>query len=297
MTIPHELSSPSPAPARGNKARNNPGRLARQINNILYWLGVVTILLVFLGPIIWMIVLAFHPQAGIFTQFALFKPTLQNFTSLVHKSNFLKSFINSALIGAITSLLAVTLSFPVSYVLVRYSFKQRADLGFWFLSGRMIPPIAIIIPFMIIYQRLNLLDKQVGLILVYLIPTMAFSVLILMPFIRSVPEELEQAALVDGCSRLGVLFKIVLPLSRHGLIVAMVFSLITSWNEFFFAFVLTRHNVRTLPVLIQSFLTFSNVRWGEMMATSTIVVLPLLLFVFLVQDYLITGLTLGAIEK
>ena len=267
------------------------------IKKSLYYLSLFFILMIFIGPILWMIVLAFHPMAGIFTEFALFKPTLKNFTSIVHKGLFLKAFINSTIISISATILALVLSFPVSYTLARFNFKGKKDLGYWFLSGRMIPPVAVIIPFIIVFQRLKLIDTKLGLILVYLLPCMAFSVLILVPFIKSIPEAMEEAAKVDGCTRIGILFRIVLPISRHGIIVSAVFSMITCWNEFFFAFVLTRQQVRTLPVLVQSYLTFSSVKWGEMMATSIVIVLPLILFVFLIQDYLVTGLTMGAIKE
>jgi len=271
--------------------------IKKRVNIAAYYIIVFLITIIFIGPIIWMIVMSFHPEAGIFTTLAAFKPTLRNYIEVFKRILFLKSFLNSVLISLATSLVAVILSLPLSYILARFTFRCRADLGFWFLSGRIIPPIAVIIPFLILFSRIKIIDNQLALILVYLIPTIAFSVLIMLPFIRNIPESIEEAAMVDGCTGFSLILHIIVPLSRHGIIVAFIFSLITCWNEFFFAFVLTRQNVRTLPVLIQSFLTYSNVRWGEMMATSTIVVIPLIIFVFLIQDYLVTGLTLGAVEK
>ncbi len=269
----------------------------KRISIAIYYILVFLIIVIFIGPILWMIVLSFHPEAGIFTALEAFKPTLTNYLEVFKRILFLKSFLNSVLISLATSIVAVILSLPASYVLARFTFRRRADLGLWFLSGRIIPPIAVIIPFLILFSRIKIIDTQIALILVYLIPTIAFSILIILPFIRNIPESIEEAAMVDGCTRLSVVFRIIVPLSRHGIIVAFIFSLITCWNEFFFAFVLTRQNVRTLPVLIQSFLTYSNVKWGEMMATSTIIVIPLIIFIFLIQDYLVTGLTLGAVDK
>lgn len=269
----------------------------KRVNGVIYYIIVLLITTIFIGPILWMIVMSFHPEAGIFTAIAAFRPTLRNYIEIFKRILFLKSFLNSVFISLVASSIAVILSLPLSYILARFKFRRRADLGLWFLSGRIIPPIAVIIPFLLLFNKIKLIDNQLALILVYLIPTIAFSVLIMLPFIRNIPESIEEAAMVDGCTRFSIMMRIIIPLSRHGIIVAFIFSLITCWNEFFFAFVLTRQNVRTLPVLIQSFLTYSNVKWGEMMATSTMVVIPLVIFVFLIQDYLVTGLTLGAVDK
>lgn len=268
-----------------------------KFSKFFYYFALIIITLIFLGPLFWMFILAIHPAAGIFTKFELFKPTLENFIIVLKEEIFIKSLIGSITLSLSTTLITIILCFPVSYILARFKIRREKDIGFLFLSGRMTPPIAVILPFLIVLRFLGLIDTFFGMILIYLIPSMAFSVLILVPFIRSIPVEIEEAAKVDGCSYIQTLFKIVLPLSKHGIVIASIFSFLTTWNEFFFTYILTRLNIRTLPVLIQQFLTYTNVHWGEMMATATTVVIPLIIFIFLVQDYLVTGMTMGAVER
>ena len=161
----------------------------------------------------------------------------------------------------------------------------------------MFPQISIAGPVWSLLQSLGWLNSYQGLIIPYVTLTLPLGVWILTSFFKELPKDLEDSARIDGCSRIQTLYKIVIPLAAPGVFTAGILVFIYAWNEFFFAFILTSRKARTLPVLVQSFLTFSNVRWGEMMAMSLVIVIPLIIFVFAIQRYIVTGLTLGAVEE
>ena len=160
----------------------------------------------------------------------------------------------------------------------------------------MAPPIAVLIPYFIIFNRLQLIDSYLAITLMHITINLALIVWMAISFIEDVPVELEEAAVVDGCSRVHSFFKVTLPLLAPGLSAISVLALIFSWNDLLFALVLTGRKTATAPVLITSFITYQDVSWGKLSAASMLIMLPVVVFAFSVQKYILRGLTLGAVK-
>ena len=169
-------------------------------------------------------------------------------------------------------------------------------MGWFILSTRMLPQFGILIPFYIMFAKLRLLDTYIALILIYLTFVLAFAIWMMKGFFQEIPSELEDAAQVDGCTRIKAIFKIVLPLAAPGLAATSIFSIILCWNEFLFALILTGLQAKTATVAIYSFVTFREIIWGGLTAAGTLITLPILIFFLLVQKHFIRGLTMGAVK-
>lgn len=225
-----------------------------------------------------------------------FVPTLEHFQNVLTDFPFGKFFFNSLIVATTTTIVAIALGSPTAYAFARYTFRGSKNLSFWILSLRMAPPIAFILPLYLLMSNLKLLDTQLGLIIVDLTFALPIVVWIMIGFFQSIPRELEESALVDGSSRLGAFWRIVLPLSLPGLWTTAVISFIFCWNEFLYALILTGANARTLPVAISAFNTQRGILWGEMGAASVIAILPVLMFASFVHRHFVKGLTLGAVK-
>ena len=161
----------------------------------------------------------------------------------------------------------------------------------------MAPAFGFIVPFYLIFRDLKLLDTHFALILLYLLPNLPFTIWMIRGFIQDLPKEIEESAMIDGCSRINALQKIVFPLIRPGIVATAILAFIFSWNEFLFAFIITRTAARTIPVAIASYVGYMGIEWTKMCASATISSIPIVVFFLLVQKYIIKGLTLGAFGK
>jgi len=226
----------------------------------------------------------------------IFEPTLEHFRIVLTDYPFVKFLFNSLVVSTSTTMVAIALGTPAAYGFARYAFRGSKDLSFWILSLRMAPPIAFILPLYLLISNLKLLDTQLALIVVDLTFALPIVVWIMIGFFQGIPRELEESALVDGSSRLGVFWRIVLPLSLPGLWTTAVISFIFCWNEFLYALILTGSNAMTLPVAISAFNTQRGILWGEMGAASVIAILPILTFATFVHRHFVKGLTLGAVK-
>lgn len=261
--------------------------------------GFMTIVLcIFVFPYIWMILTSFKTRLDIFTlppKF-IFTPYFQHYIDVFTKGEFLKNFLNSAIIAVISTLVSVVVGTPAAYSLARFPLMGEKHLSMWILSIRMMPPIVPVIPFFLIASKLQIVDTHGLLILVYMTFNLPFVIWILRSFFEEVPFELEQAAILDGYSRWSIFTKVVLPLVKPGLVSVTILCLIFSWNEFLFANVLTKEAAKTLPPTISVLITSRTVQWGRVGALATLVVLPILIFTYLIQRYMVRGLTLGAVK-
>ena len=230
-------------------------------------------------------------------------PTSINYSDALNNFNGWKGLQNSVVVALVTTLLAVTLGMAAAYSMARFRTGGK-HLAFWFLSGRMMPPIAIIIPIFLLYSRYSdewfgftLIDTRVGLILLYTVFALPFTVWMMYAYFRQMPPELEEAALVDGCSRLQALRKIALPLAAPGIVSAAAFAFIFSWTEFLFAQVLARDDAITAPVALAGLITFFQGNlYGQASALTMVSLIPALILGILVQRHLVRGLTLGAVQ-
>jgi len=256
-----------------------------------------------LMPIVWIILTTFKPEPMTFVYPPVwkFKPILDNYISAFKTRPLLKYFTNSVIVTLSTTAISIVVGSMAAYSMSRFGTGGKR-LGFTLLSLRFMPAIAVVIPLFLVFSKVNLgsfhlINSRIGLILAYLTFNVPVSILLLKGFFDEIPQELEEAALVDGSSHIGAIFRILLPLSLPGIVATAVFCIIFSWNEFLFALILTRAETATLPVAIMGFVTDRGLLWGEMTAASVVIVLPVLIFSIFVQRYLISGLTLGALKE
>jgi multiple sugar transport system permease protein len=228
----------------------------------------------------------------------LFKPTFKNYHEvlLVGSLSQVRFMVNSLVATVLSTAIAVGFGAMAAYGLARFEFKGRKDLAFWILSTRMAPPIAFIVPMFVLIKSIGLLDTWWALVIMYTGMNLSFSVWILRGFFMDIPPELEESALVDGYTRWQVFTRIALPLVKPGLAAVAVFTSIFSWNEFLFALILTQQNAKTIPIGITGFSSSMGIHWGPFMAVGFIAILPILVFTFLMQRYLVRGLTFGAVK-
>ncbi len=230
-------------------------------------------------------------------------PTTTNFADALNRFNGWKGLENSLIIAVFTTVLAVAFGTAAAYSMARFRTGGK-HLAFWFLSQRLLPPIAVIIPIFLLYSRYSeewfgfvLIDTRIGLILLYTVFALPFTVWMMYAYFRQMPAELEEAALVDGCSRLQALTKIAWPLAAPGVVSAAAFAFIFSWTEFLFAQVLGRDEAVTAPVALAGMITFFQGNlYGQASALTVVSLVPALLLGILVQKHLVRGLTLGAVK-
>jgi len=282
-------------------------RLARVLSileRVAYNLAVCVMLLGFLFPILWMILTAFKPGREAFRipPSLIFRPSLSNFVELFgarfEGGRILPVFLPNSIIVSITATVAVmVLALFASYALARFDFKGKNVLGVFVVASRMLPPIGSIVPLFFMMRNLGILDTKLALVLVYTALNLPLAIWILWGFVQGIPKEIEECATIDGCSRIGALFRIILPLTAPGLVAASIFTFIFSWNDFQMALFLTRANSKTLPLLALSFQTIEEgVVWGPMSAGGTLIMIPMIVFVLIAQKYLVKGLVLGGVK-
>ena len=273
--------------------------IAHKKKAVHFILNLLTALVIIacLFPFIWTIMTSIKTRvATIDPSVWFFKPTLENYRAVFQKRDLLFYIKNSAIIVFFTTLISIVLGTMAAYGFARFRFKRKEDLAFWILSLRMLPPMAVVIPFFLMGRFFYLLDKHIFLIIVYLSFNIPFTIWMMRGFIEDIPQEIEESAWVDGCSRFQGLMKIVFPLTMPGIVATAIFCVIQSWNEFALAFFLSSFNSRTVPTTVTFFLTVLGVIWGEMAAVGVVATIPILIFAVIVQKYLIRGLTFGAIK-
>jgi multiple sugar transport system permease protein len=214
------------------------------------------------------------------------------------RDEFMKRFVNSMIATLGASGLAVVLGALAAYGLSRFDYKfgpwRNKDISFFFLSQLILPPVVLAMPFLVLYKQLALLDTRIGLILVYTLMVLPIVIWVMRDQFDTIPPEIEQAALVDGCSIWGAFLKIVVPIALPGMVAAFILSVVLCWNEYFFASLLTGFDAQTLPVMVASQTGSQGINWWTMAALSTAAILPLILVGIFLERYIVMGLTAGA---
>jgi multiple sugar transport system permease protein len=272
--------------------RARPLAWLRRNGRVVFTIG---LLLLLMFPFLWLVQIAFRPAEGVFEEGLLFVPTLDGFTSLLD-GNFARSFGNSLVVSTLSTVLSLVIGVPAAYALTRWRFKARRQVALWILVTRMAPPIAFTIPFFLAYRWLGLLDTIWGLALVYLTFNLAIVIWLMQSFFEAVPKALEEAAWIDGCGVWSAFWRVTLPLTAPGLAATAVLCFVFSWNDFFYALILTRTNAVTAPVAIVNFLQYEGWEWTKIAASGTLVMLPVVVFTLLVRTYLVRGLTAGGVK-
>ncbi|MEM9794989.1 MAG: carbohydrate ABC transporter permease [Pseudomonadota bacterium] len=216
------------------------------------------------------------------------------------RAEFMKRFWNSTIIALSASTLAVVLGSCAAYGLSRFSYRfgpmKNDDIGFFFLSQLILPPVVLALPFLVLYKSLNLLDSRIGLILLYTLTVLPIVIWIMRDQFGAIPAELEEAAMVDGLGVWGAFLTIVLPIALPGMVAAFILSLVLTWNEYFFAALLTSTHANTLPVMVASQTGSQGISWWSMAALSWAAILPLIVIGIVLERYIIKGMAAGAVK-
>jgi multiple sugar transport system permease protein len=263
---------------------------------VLTYALVVLALVAFMFPLVWLFLTSIKPATDTFAYppVFVFQPTTQSYEQVFTHSDFPRYLLNSVIVGTLSTAVALLVGLPAAYALARMRVRGRGTLRAAALLPQMLPPIVVVIPIYMIFRSAGLLDNVVSLAFTYLALTVPISVWILSRFIEDLPVELDEAALVDGASRLQILRQVVLPLVRPGLAAAAVICLLYTWNEFLYALILTGRDAKTAPVAIVGFMTNKEVYWGRIAAAGCVVLVPVLAFGIVAHRHLVRGLVSGA---
>lgn len=274
---------------------------------LMFSLTIPVLLFIFL-PILWLFSASFATQVELFTvppHWIPLHPTLQNYADILFPGQaassvprtFAISLLNSIKIASIVTVVCLVIGSLAAYALVRIPFKHNRSIQIGILATRMIPEVSLVIPLFIIASSLQLINKPIVLIIAYMSFALPFAIWMMAAFFQSVPIELEDAARIDGCSRLGILFRIVIPISVPGLISTAMFVFLLAWDEFFYALIFTSTlAAKTAPVAIAEFVGRYAVNITGMMAGGILAAVPPVLLALVFQRYIVSGLTAGAVK-
>lgn len=273
-------------------------RFLRLLNWVFIYALVILAVILSLAPLAYLLITSFKEPNLTFNlpPVWIFKPTLQNYREVLAGGQFEKYFLNSLIVAFSTTAIALFLGGLAAYGFSRFRFRGAFWLRMSALIPQMLPPITIIVPLYVLFNGLKLLDTRWALIISYLTFTIPLALWMMIGFFDDVPIELEEAAMIDGCTRLGALVRVSLPLVAPGLAATAILAFLYCWNEFLYAVILTGREARTLPVTITSFMTNKAILWGRIAASGSMVLAPVLAFALLAQRYLVRGLSRGAIK-
>lgn len=258
---------------------------------------VVVLTVMLMLPFVWLVIMSFKTNDEIFAfpPRLFFTPTFDNYRAL-WSSSFSKSFANSAIVSVASTALALLVGVPGAYALSRATTRAEKPISLIILASRMAPPIAFTIPYFLAYRWMDLLDTRLGLVIIYLTFNVSLVVWLMRSFFDACPKSLEEAAWIDGASLWQGFVRIVLPISAPGIAATAILCFLYSWNDFFFALILTRNQAMTAPVAVVNFMNYEGWEWGKIAAGGTMVMLPVLVASIAVRKYLIQGMTAGAVK-
>lgn len=263
-----------------------------------FYLVIAVILIFTLLPIAWMILTSFKTKADIYSSIPklFFKPSLKGWEHVLFTMPTLRFILNGLIVAGFNTAICLIVGTLAAFSLSRFKMKGKENIAFFLLTFRMFPPIAAAVPLFVIFKTFKLIDTQLSLIFAYILFNLPFTVWLMREFISSIPVSLEEAAMVDGLTRMQAFREIELPLLKASLAAVGIFCFIFAWNEFIFALLFTQSMAKTMPVQISQFITWKEVTWENASAAGTIFVLPVLVLVFFIQKYLVIGLSLGTVK-
>jgi N,N'-diacetylchitobiose transport system permease protein len=277
-----------------------PKMTRRRVTRLLLNAAALLLFVVTIFPIYWMVATGFKRGVDILSfepKWLPFPATLDNFRTAIGKPFFTTDVVNSMIVVAVTVLVSLGLAFLAALAAARFRFRGRKALVVMLIVVQMVPLEALIIPIYLMLDRANQTDRLAGIIVTYMTFVLPFSIWTLRGFIINIPMELEEAAMVDGCTRAGAFRRILFPLVAPGLVATAVFSFILVWNDYLIAYVLLQSPERqTLGIWLASFTTNHGTDWGGVMAGSTLYAIPVVVFFLLVQRRVVSGLTAGAVK-
>lgn len=283
-------------------------RPRKLLRPVFLHLAALVVMVVFLAPIAWLFISSITPLTQLLTvplKWIPERPSFEYYNEIITAapnaettaSNFKVAIGNSVLIAGATTLVCLLFGSLAAYAFARLDVPLGDKFIFFLLFTQMIPSIAIMIPLYLIASRLNMLDRRVTLVIVYCSFSLPFVIWMMRGYFQTIPRELEDAAMIDGCSRVGALFRVVMPLSRPGLFATGIFAFLGAWNEFLMALVMSQSLAsKTMPVALAEFIGRFRVDYGLMCTVGVIACIPPILFALVFQRYLIEGLTAGAVK-
>lgn len=274
--------------------------LKKILNETAVYLAYILTCVFALGPILWVVSTSFKEKGEVYDYPPAWiprNPTVDNYVKIFTRLEIQQTFFNSTMVAIISTLLILALASLAAYGFSRFLFRGKQALMLAIIGTQMIPAVTNIIPIYVIANRLGLLDTLTALWLVYAAVSLPFSVWLLKSYFDSIPRDIDDAALIDGCTRLGTLFRIVLPVSWPGLVACALFSFVASWSEFYLALVLTSSiKSRTLPVALFLFQGTYDIQWNLLGAASVAAMIPVVIVFVALQNRLVSGLTAGALK-
>ncbi|MDA8217457.1 MAG: carbohydrate ABC transporter permease [Dehalococcoidales bacterium] len=270
-------------------------RWRKLLSSVLIYAAILLVICPFMFVFLWMLLSSVKTgvQQTAWPPLFIFEPTLNNYAEVFAKVPFFSYAINSVIVSASATVLGLVLGLPAAYSIARW---KQSRLAIAILTSRMVPWISFLLPWYLLFSQTAMIDTYQALILTHLIITMPMIIWLMIGFFEDLPSELEDAALIDGCSRLGVFMRICVPLASPGIVASAILGLIYSWNNFIFALILAGRKTMTLPVAVYSFMSYTEVNWGGITAAATLIALPVLVLTFAIQRYLIKGLALGGVK-
>lgn len=253
-----------------------------------------------LGPYVWMVMTSIKPEAEIGTFPPNYIPreaTFVHYETLAARTSFLGNLMNSLIVALGAVAVGLGVSVPAAYAFSRFRFRARNPLLVGFLVINMVPVVLLIIPLFVLMRQLGLLDTFVGIVMGHATFAIPFSVWMMTSYFNALPRELDEAATVDGASRLQAIRLVILPLAMPGIVTTGIYIFVTSWNEYLFAMMLSGQNVRTVTVALQSFIGEFSIQWGLLTAGGTLVAIPATVLFLIIQRRLVGGLTSGAVKS
>lgn len=279
--------------------------LRKTLNTIGIYLIWIIATLITLFPIYWMFVMSARSRVELFGSASLIQTTFfaENYTKPLTNPVFQRYMMNSIIVATSNAVLVAVLALLATYALSRWRLKGDDNIFFWTITNRMAPPAAFLLPLFLLFTRVfrigdeSMYDTRIGLILLYCVFNLPFAIWLMKGIIDGIPIELDEAAVVDGAATWEVLLKIIVPLAAPGLAITAILSWVFAWNEYLFAATLTSVEARTITTGLAEFVTVTGTNWGEMAAVAVLSLLPALLFLSLVQKYIVMGLTFGAVKE
>jgi multiple sugar transport system permease protein len=266
---------------------------------LLQAVAMVVILVVILFPLYWMVAGSLKTESDLFAMPPkwLFSPTIAAYADAIENTDVLTNLLNSLIVTASAVALGLIVGAPAAYGIARYRFRGRRDVWFWYVTNWMLVPVVVLIPFYLTASWLGLINNPIVLILVYQVFIVPLVVWLLVDQFSSVPVALEEAAQLDGLSRIQIFLRIALPLVKPGIAVSAILSGIFAWNDMLYAFILTPSpDARTAPTIVLSYLGGYVIPWPQVMAASTLVCAPVIIGGIIVHKYIARGLTMGAVK-
>lgn len=274
----------------------NQYKIRKLLKQVLFAGLVLIIVIPVLFPLYFVLISSFKNMAQVYLmppKLIRFQPILDNYIYIFKTQHYGTYITNSTIVAVASTALSLLLGVPAAYVIARYK-MGKANTAI--LTARLLPNISILLPYYFIFSKLRMIDTFAVLIISHMVLSMPLIVWIMTGFFQDIPIELEEAAIVDGCSRQRCFKDIILPISTPGLVTCSTLSFLGSWNNFQFALILSGEKTRTLPVSLQYFVSGADIRWGRMLAATIVVIVPTIVLTMILQKYIVQGMTVGAVK-